>query len=144
MLFALVIIALTAPAWLTRLWRRFQRTGLALAIIPYVFLGSVLTFLAVVSPLPYVRWNESCLVFFPIDLAVLFLGAERRVKYARGRVVMLGLILALHIVGVFHQPLVALLLWPLIPLAMIGFWPDATPAPRPTAGATKSKPKKSG
>ena len=124
-LFALVIIALTAPVWLTRLWGRFQRTGLAIAVIPYVFLGTILTFLAAISPLPYVRMNESCLVLLPIDLAVLFLGGERKIKYARGRVIMLGLILALHIVGVFHQPLVAPLLWPLIPMAVVGFWPAA-------------------
>ena len=60
-LFALVIIALTAPVWLTRLWGRFQRTGLAISIVPYVLLGSILTFLAAISPLPYVRMNpESC------------------------------------------------------------------------------------
>ena len=49
-LFALVILALTAPVWVTRLWGRFQRTGLAVAIVPYVLLGTILTFLAVDQP----------------------------------------------------------------------------------------------
>src|SRR5690606_15349539 len=52
-LFALVILLLTAPAWATRLWGRLQRTGLAVAVVPYVLLGSVFWFLAIISPLPY-------------------------------------------------------------------------------------------
>ena len=41
-----------------------------------VLLGLVLWLLAIISPLPYVRWNESCLLFFPLDLAVLFLSPD--------------------------------------------------------------------
>jgi hypothetical protein len=123
-IFAFVIILMTAPSWATRLWGRFQRTGLAVSIIPYVLLGSILTFLALISPLPYVRWNESCLLLFPFDLAVLFLSPERRVKYARARVASLVLFAALMIINVFHQPLWAPLLWPLIPMAVVGFMPD--------------------
>ena len=33
---AVVIIALTSPAWITRLVGRFQRTGMAVAVVPYV------------------------------------------------------------------------------------------------------------
>jgi hypothetical protein len=123
-LFALLVIALTIPAWATRLWGRFQRTGLAVAILPYALLGTILTFLAAISPLPYVRWNESCLVFLPIDLIVPFLGAELARKYARGRVVMLAIIGALLVLNLFHQPLWAPLLWPLIPMAAVGFMPE--------------------
>jgi hypothetical protein len=71
-----------------------------------------------------VRWNESCLVFLPIDLIVPFLGAELARKYARGRVAMLAVIAGLLIVNVFHQPLWAPLLWPLIPMAVVGFMPE--------------------
>ena len=122
-LFALFIIALTSPAWITRRLGRFQRTGLAIAIIPPAILGLVFWVLAVISPLPYVRWNESCLVFMPIDLLVLFLSPDKRQRYARGRLALLGLVAALHLVTLFHQPLFAPMLWPLIPLAVVAFMP---------------------
>jgi hypothetical protein len=135
--FALLILALTAPVVLTRWLGRFQRTGLAFAIVPPVLLGSILWFLAIISPLPYVQWNESLLVFFPLDLALLFLGPERRRQYARIRVVMLGAIAVLGIVGVLKQPLLAPLLWPLIPAAVVGFWRPEWSRKRATEPASK-------
>ncbi|NVB79564.1 MAG: DUF4105 domain-containing protein [Kofleriaceae bacterium] len=124
-LLALVILLMTAPAWATRLWGRFQRAGLGVAVVPYAFLGLVFWFLAIISPLPYVRWNETCLVLLPTDiLMVWFLSSERRRRYARGRVVMLGLIALLMIVGVLKQPIWPSLLWPLVPAAVVGFWPN--------------------
>jgi hypothetical protein len=95
-------------------------------MIPYALLGTVLTALAIISPLPYIRWNETCLVLLPLDLLVLFLPARSR-GYARGRLAMLALLLVLDLVGVLTQPLLAPLLWPVIPLAVVGFWP-APPA----------------
>jgi len=121
---ALVILALTSPAWITRLIGRLPRTGLALAIAPYALLGAVLTFLAIISPLPYVRWNETCLVLLPLDLIVVMLPAVRRRRYALGRLAMLAVIAALGVVGVLTQPLFVPLLWPAIPLAVAGLWPD--------------------
>jgi hypothetical protein len=123
-LFALFAIAITAPAWATRLWGRFQRTGLAIAIVPPALLGLILWFLAIISPLPYVRTNESCLIFFPFDFLLLFLPVVKRRWYARARVAMLGLVFLLLVVGILKQPLFAPLLWPLIPLAVVGFWPQ--------------------
>jgi hypothetical protein len=125
--FALAILALTSPAWLTRLLGRLPRTGLALAVIPYVLLGLALTVVAIISPLPYLRWNELCLVLFPFDLLVLFLPPERRRRYARARLVMLGAILGLSLVSVLKQPLLTPLLWPAIPLAVVGLWPPPAP-----------------
>ncbi len=122
-LFALLIIALTSPAWISRLVGKFQRSGVAVAIIPPAILGLVFWVLAIISPLPYVRWNESVLVFMPIDLLVLFLPPDKKVRYARARVALLGLVFALHIVTILKQPLIAPMLWPLIPLAVVGFWP---------------------
>jgi uncharacterized protein DUF4105 len=147
--FALVIILLTAPAWATRLWGRFERAGLAFALIPQFILGFVLLALAIISTLPYVRWNESCLVLFPGDLAMLFLGEERRRKYARFRVGMLAAVALLHLVGVLKQPLFAPILWPLIPCAVVGFWdllplkkPATPPSPEtPPEPATPAKPR---
>jgi len=141
-LFALVIIVLTAAAWATRLWGRFQRAGLAIALVPPALLGLVLWFLAMVSTLPYVRMNETCLILFPFDLLVLFLPPAKRRLYARGRIAMLGLVFLLLAVGVLKQPLFAPLLWPLIPLAVVGFWPetDARVGRLEKPAGTKSKP----
>ncbi|HEX3762169.1 MAG TPA: DUF4105 domain-containing protein [Kofleriaceae bacterium] len=120
--FAIVILLLTSPAWLTRLLGRGQRLGLAVAVVPYVLLGTVLTALAILSPLSYIRWNETCLVLLPLDLLVLVMPAHSR-GYARGRLAMLALLLVLDLVGVLTQPLLAPLLWPAIPLAVVGLWP---------------------
>jgi len=122
-LLALAILALTAPAWITRLVGRGQRAGLAVAVIPYVLLGAILTGLAIISPLSYIRWNETCLVLLPLDLLVLVLPEARRRGYARGRIAMLAVLRVLQLVGVLTQPLLAELLWPAIPLAVVGFWP---------------------
>lgn len=122
-LFALIILVATASAWATRLWGRFERLGIGIAIVPPALLGLVLWFLAIISPLPYVRANESCLVFFPFDLLVLVLPEAKRRLYARGRVAMLGLVVLLMLVGVLTQPIWETVLWPLVPLAVIGFWP---------------------
>jgi len=122
-LFALVVILLTAPAWATRLWGRFQRTGLAVSVAPYLLLGTILWVLALISPLPYVRWNETCLVLLPVDILLLFLAPERKRAYARGRVIMLAVYTLLMLVGVFKQPIWPAVLWALIPNAVVGFWP---------------------
>jgi hypothetical protein len=119
---ALVIIVLTAPVWLTRRFGKLQRTGLAISILPYWLLGTVLAVLAIISPLPYVHLNETILVWFPIDIAILFLSPENKVKYAKGRVVMLALIAVLMLINVLHQPLWAPLLWPLIPMATVAWF----------------------
>jgi Domain of unknown function (DUF4105) len=131
--FALAILFLTSPSWITRRIGRLQRTGLALSVVPYVLLGTILTFLAIISPLPYVRWNESCLVLFPLDVLVLILPADKRQRYARGRLVMLGVLAALWLIGILKQPLLPLLLWPAIPLAVAELWP-ATQAVMGRAG----------
>ncbi|MBA3540176.1 MAG: DUF4105 domain-containing protein [Deltaproteobacteria bacterium] len=138
-LFAFVVLLLTAPVWLTRLWGRFQRLGLAVAVVPASILGLVLWLIAILSPLPYVRWNEALLILMPFDLLLLFLSPTRRRTYAKGRVVMLGLVAVLMLVGVLQQPLWFILPWTLIPAAVVGFWPAkpvaevaATPVVKPT------------
>lgn len=123
-LLALIILAMTSPAWIARLAGRGQRAGLAIAVIPYVLLGTVLTALAILSPLSYVRWNETCLVLLPLDVLLLVLPEPRRRGYARARLAMLAALLVLQLVGVLTQPLLAELLWPAIPLAVAGFWPS--------------------
>ncbi len=142
---AIVILLLTAPIVLARRFGRFGKTTLAVAIAPYALLGAVLTFLAAISPLPYVHVNETCLVWFPLDIAVVFLSPERARLYARIRVAMLAVIAALLLVNVFHQPVMAPLLWPLVPMGAVGFWrAEWTRAAKPVAEVppAKAKPKK--
>jgi hypothetical protein len=127
-LFALVILVLTAPAWATRLCGRFQRAGLVFAVVPAWLFAMIVWFLAILSPLPYVRWNESCLLFLPTDLLLIAGPLAWRRRYARGRVIQLGLCALLMIVGLLKQPLWAAILWPLVPNAVVGFWraPEAS------------------
>jgi len=146
----LASLLLTSPAWLSRLIARLPRAGLALAVLPYVLLGTAVTFVAIISPLSYLRWNELCLVLLPFDVLLLVLPAGHRRRYARGRLAMLAAILLGLLIGVLHQPLLALLLWPAIPLAVVGFWPErqaragtvgalATDAPRAARSRTAKR-----
>jgi hypothetical protein len=126
--FLLIILVLVAPAAVTR-WRgRGERAGMAVAVVPVVLVGIALWGLAILSPLPYFRWNEACLVFLPTDVCLLFLPPRWRQRYARGRVAMLALCAVLLVVGVLTQPLWAALVWPLVPSAIVGFWPRPRPA----------------
>lgn len=136
--FALLVLLLTAPAWATRLWGRFQRTGMAVALAPILLLGTIFWFLAIISPLPYVRWNETCLFLMPFDALLLFLPQPRRQLYARGRVAMLGLCALLMLINVLKAPLWPVWLWALVPNAVVGFWPrrlEAEKIAAPTEGA---------
>jgi len=122
LMLALILLLLASPAALTRYYGRFQRTGMAFALVPQFLLGGILWFLAIISPLPYVMWNESLLLLFPPDILLLFLPAAKRRLYARGRVAMLGLYVLLSLVGILKQPNLALVVWPLIPSFVVGFW----------------------
>lgn len=118
-----LLLLLTAPAIAGRYFGRFQRSTLALAVIPQFLLGAILWFLAIISPLPYVMWNESLLVVLPLDLLLLgILKPDKRKLYARGRVAMLGLYVLLNLIGVMKQPILALVIWPLVPAFLVGFW----------------------
>jgi len=122
-LLALILLLLTAPAIAGRYFGRFQRSTLALAVIPQLLLGGILWFIAIISPLSYVVWNESLVVLLPLDLLLLaFLKGDKRKLYARGRVAMLGLYVLLNLIGVMKQPILMLVIWPLVPNALVGFW----------------------
>lgn len=117
--FFLIILLTTAPAWATRLWGRWQRLGLGVAIFLPAFIGLVLWFGVVVSPVPYVRYNEAALVCMPLDFALPFLSGRRLILYARIRVAIILLVSLFLAIGVFHQPIWVLALWPLIPLGTV-------------------------
>ncbi len=139
----LLLLLLTAPAIAGRYFGRFQRSTLALAVLPPFLLGTILWFLAVISPLPYVRWNESLLVLLPLDLLLLaFLKPEKRKRYAKGRVVMLGLYVLLNLIGVMKQPILALVIWPLVPAFLVGFWKPEWSRAKPVEKKSDDKPVK--
>jgi hypothetical protein len=122
-LFVLAILGLTAPAWATRLWGRFQRVGMAFTVVPMSLIALVFWFIAIITPLPYLHLNETCLILMPFDLALLMLPARIRVRYAQGRVGMLAIVALLMLIGVLAQPIWWLALWPAIPAAIVGFFP---------------------
>jgi hypothetical protein len=114
-LWLVLAVLIAAPLALSRFaWNgRRERAALVLAAIPLGLLGLILWTLAVVSPLPEVRWNELLLVFIPADAALPFLRAETRRRYAAARsagLVAVSLVLA---VGVLRQPM-----WLLIPIPL--------------------------
>jgi hypothetical protein len=121
----LFLLILSAPAIVGRCCGRLERTTLALTLIPQSLLASALWLVAILSPVPYLRWNESLLVLLPLDLLLLFLGPQARVRYARGRVATLGLYALLSLMGVMKQPIWMLVIWPLVPNVLAGFWPPA-------------------
>ena len=116
----LLVIALVCAVPAVVTWRlgRFQRLGLALSILPGGIMATVMWFMAIISTLPEIRWNETLLVLWPTDLALPFLSAGMRAKYGRVRVAWLALMLGLSLVGVLRQPLWAVIAFPLLPCAV--------------------------
>ena len=114
-------LLLVAPLWwcLSRgVWRR----SMILPAVLGLFLGGfVLWFLAVLSPLPMARYNENLLLLFPGDILLVLLLAERRKRYAQGRVVIVLLAVVASGVGLLAQPLwtaAALPVLALLPFAL--------------------------
>ncbi len=133
---ALILLALTLPVALAVRAGRLRRTALAVALAPQLLLGLAFWGLAIISPLPYVHINESCLIFLPLDVALLVLPWPLARTYARARAAMLVLVAALLAVGVLKQPLWSVLLGPLVPALAVGFLP-------PKAASEESKAAKS-
>lgn len=132
---ALIVVALAAPAGLARWRQRWQRTALWVALTPQLVLGLAFWTLAIISPLPYVRWNETCLVLLPLDLLLVVGAARWRVGYARARIAMLVAIALALAVGVLRQPLWSILAWPLIPAAVVALPPRARATSGPSGAA---------
>lgn len=119
----LIALGLSLPVVLARLFGKLPRTGLALSVVPAAIAGLVFWFLAFISPLPYVRWNETMLLLMPFDLLLLFLPEPKRVSYAKGRVIMIAIVAALMLVNVVKAPIWMLLPLALVPNAVVAFWP---------------------
>ncbi len=104
--YALLIgLVLMLPLLAARLTGRFERAALAIGAIPAGLLGVVLWTVAIISTIPTVRWNEALFLYLPLDLALPFLGAARRERYARVRLGMVVVVSLLCAVGLFKQPL---------------------------------------
>lgn len=118
----LVAFLIGIPVWISRLLRRRERTGLIAAAVVLGLLGIIVWMLAAVSTLAELRYNELLFVLVPTDVALPFLGARRRLRYAQVRVIMLLSVSILLAVGVFLQPL-----WIMILLAFLPILPTALP-----------------
>lgn len=140
----LLVVALVfaVPALLA--WRlgRWQRVGLAVSILPAGLLATLMWFMAIISSLPEIRWNETLLVLWPTDLALPWLPPRWRTQYARVRLGWLALMLVLSLVGVLRQPLWAVIAFPLLPCAIAvlsgrqaASAAASEPAPEPRAAA---------
>jgi hypothetical protein len=116
-----IALAFALPLLVATWRRRYTRLGVAWATAYLALWGVAIWALAIVSSIPGVRWNENLFVFVPLDLALPFLSADGRRRYARVRVAGLLLVSALAAAGVFRQPLWTPLLCALLPLAIIAF-----------------------
>jgi hypothetical protein len=133
--FLVLFVLLAAPLVVARRTGRFERAALIWAVVPVVLLGALVWGLALVSPVPELRWNELLLVFLPTDL-LLVIGPRRwRRPYARARVVGLVLVSLGRAVGLLRQPL---WLFVLLPLAAAAF--VATRRDPVSAGAAGAEP----
>jgi hypothetical protein len=101
--------------------------GLLLGLV-----GTILWALAALSTFPELTRNEMLVVFWPTDLLLALapsLPPRWLTRYANARVVALGLVVLLRLMGVFVQPLWPLLL-PLLPLIALGAAATETAARR--------------
>ncbi len=117
----LLALVFALPLLVAQWRRRLERVATAWATVWLAGWGLVIWGLIAISSIPGVRWNEAALVLMPLDLALPILGAARRRRYARARVVELLLVSALCAIGVLHQPLWIPILTAIIPLAIVAF-----------------------
>src|SRR5690606_33222055 len=115
---ALVALLFALPMVVVLLLGRGERLGMALSAVPLFLIALVVWGLALVSTLNELRYNELLLVFWPTDIALPFLGAVARQRYARVRVIGLALVSLLAAVGVLQQPLWMPLLVAFLPMSI--------------------------
>lgn len=101
-LFGILFMLPIVASWWTG---RYERVAVALASVPLGVIGLVLWTIAILSPLPELRWNEALLVFVPLDLALAFVPTRWRLWYARARSIALVSGAVLLATGVLLQPL---------------------------------------
>lgn len=112
-------LAFAIPLLVAQWRRRFERTALAWVTFELVMLGTLVWGLAIFSSIPAIRYNEAVFVVMPLDLALPFLGAAGRRRYALLRVGLLVVVSLLAALGVFHQPLWMLIAIVFVPMLTI-------------------------
>jgi hypothetical protein len=103
---------------LALLLRKKRRLSVAIAMTPLVFWSVVIWTLVIISPIALVRWNQVALVFLPIDLAIPWLGAKRRL-YLEARIVEVLLLAIACALGLLAQPLWIPIATALLPLIVL-------------------------
>lgn len=102
---ALLLGAVTFRAMRRGGWR--GRAGLVAVGLLLGGMAIVIDFLVIISDVPELYLNEALLFLLPTDL-VLLVGRPPLLRaYAKYRLIGLGIVLALGLVGVLHQPVVA-------------------------------------
>lgn len=119
--FLALAVALAVPLFIAHAVRRHQTAALWAVCGGLALLGAIVWSVAIVSPIPVVRWNEAVFVVTPIDLALPLLSPGWRRRYARIRIGLLGVVAVLGLVGVFHQPLWVVILAVALPMATVAF-----------------------
>ena len=114
-----IALAFALPLVIAQWRRRFQTAALVWVTLELVVLGALVWGIAIVSSIPAVRYNEAMLVVVPLDVVLPWLAAERRRRYALGRLGLLALVSLLAAIGVLHQPLWALIVLVVLPMLAI-------------------------
>jgi len=130
----LIGLLLTVPVLLAFKWRRWEQTLVAFPATALGSIGLLLWAVAVVSPLPELRWNEALLLFIPIDLSLPFISRRWRRRLAGVRLAIVGVAALLLAVGVLRSPLWAAMVMVAVPL--IGCAGLRSPPPGPLRGPT--------
>lgn len=115
-------LLLALPLALTRRIGLGERWAAGAAGLALGLLGVALWLLVVLTHVQEMRVNEVLLLLWPTDLALLGLGARHRLQYARLRLGWIGLVLALRLLGLLHQPLYAVAAIPALPFSAM-VWP---------------------
>jgi hypothetical protein len=119
--FLAVAVALAVPLFIACALRRYQMAALWTVSSALALLGAVVWVVAILSPIPAVRYNEQVFVVMPIDLALPLLSPDWRRRYARIRIAVLAVVMLLTVIGVFHQPVWIEILAVALPMATIAF-----------------------
>lgn len=114
-------VALALPLFVCRTLRRYETAALAVVAAGLTLIGIVVWGAAIVSAIPAVRYNEVVLVVTPLDAVLPFLRPVWQRRYARARLSVLAVVVALGLVGAVHQPLWILVLIVTLPMLTIAF-----------------------
>lgn len=124
-------LLMALPVAITRYTGRNERAGIAAAAVPLFLIALVIWFMAVITTVKEFRYNEALLIHWPTDIALPFMGPERRRRYAQVRIAVLALVSLLLAVGVFSQPLWVPMIVVFLPMIFIAVPPRARSAALP-------------